>query len=161
MSFFCRKGDLLRLNTSLVSGWQGIGIAAEDVYADDDPDTVVAFYKQDQPDAAPSMALIGDVELVRPTNRQIDRLFWQCEQNPQEYRELIRKFLARFGSHAIEPVPVAERLPEPEDCDAGGRCWWWDDDDDMWRLHEHRPRLLCWTHWLPYHALPVPPQEAE
>jgi len=26
-------------------------------------------------------------------------------------------------SSTIEPVPVAERLPGPEDCDAEGRCW--------------------------------------
>jgi hypothetical protein len=57
---------------------------------------------------------------------------------------------------AIEPVLVSERLPGPEDCDAEGQCWWWDEDDDMWRLSEHRPWLLCWTHWLPRWALPVP-----
>jgi len=59
-------------------------------------------------------------------------------------------------SPAIKPVPVSERLPGPEDCDAEGRCWWWDDDDDKWCLHEHSPRLLCWTHWRPHYALPVP-----
>jgi hypothetical protein len=57
---------------------------------------------------------------------------------------------------AIEPVLVSERLPGPTDCDAEGQCWWWDEDDDMWRLSEHRPWLLCWTHWLPRWALPVP-----
>jgi len=60
------------------------------------------------------------------------------------------------GRPAIEPVLVSERLPGPEDCDAEGQCWWWDEDDDMWRLSEHRPWLLCWTHWLPRWALPVP-----
>lgn len=64
MSLFCRQGDLLRLRVPLLSGWQGLGIAAEDVEDDGDPDTVVAFYKKDQPDAAESIALIGDVELV-------------------------------------------------------------------------------------------------
>jgi hypothetical protein len=67
-----------------------------------------------------------------------------------------RAALARWGRPAIGPVPVSERLPGPEDCDAEGRCWWWDEDDDMWRLSEHRPWLLCWTHWLPHWALPVP-----
>ena len=67
-----------------------------------------------------------------------------------------RAVLARYGRPAIEPVPVSERLPGPEDCDAEGRCWWWDEDDDMWRLSEHRPWLLCWTHWLPHWVLPVP-----
>jgi len=68
-----------------------------------------------------------------------------------------RAVLARWGRPAIEPVPVSERLPGPEDCNAEGRCWWWDDDDDaMWRLSEHRPWLLWLTHWLPHWALPVP-----
>jgi hypothetical protein len=67
-----------------------------------------------------------------------------------------RAVLTRWGRPAIGPVPVSERLPGPEDCDAEGQCWWWDEDDDMWRLSEHRPWLLCWTHWLPRGALPVP-----
>jgi len=67
-----------------------------------------------------------------------------------------RAVLARWGRPAIEPVPVSERLPGPEDCDGDGRCWWWDEDDDMWRLSEHRPCILCCTHWLPHWALPVP-----
>ena len=37
----------------------------------------------------------------------------------------LRAVLARWGRPAIEPVPVSERLPGPEDCDAEGRCWWW------------------------------------
>jgi hypothetical protein len=73
-----------------------------------------------------------------------------------EARRCARAVLTRFGRPAIEPVLVSERLPGPEDCDAEGRCWWWDEDDDMWRLSEHRPWLLCWTHWLPHWALPVP-----
>ncbi len=60
------------------------------------------------------------------------------------------------GRPAVEPVPVSERLPGPEDCDGDGRCWWWDEDDDMWRLSEHRPCILCCTHWQPHWALPVP-----
>jgi hypothetical protein len=99
MKLFCRKGDLVRLLVPTISGWQGIGIAAEKVYDDGDRDTVVPFLKQDQPldGQVPSIALIGDVELIRPTNREIDRLVWQCEQSPQGYRELVREFLARWG----------------------------------------------------------------
>jgi hypothetical protein len=158
MKLFCRKGDLIRLLVPTISAWQGIGIAAEKVYDDGDPDTVVPFFKQDQPldNQVPSIALIGDVELIRPTNREIDRLIWQSEQNPQEYRELVREFLARWGRLAAEPVPVAERLPGSEDCNAEGECWWWDDDDDKWVLHDSKIYLLCWTHWLPHHALPLP-----
>jgi hypothetical protein len=105
VKLFCRKGDLIRLLVPTISAWQGIGIAAEKVYDDGDPDTVVPFFKQDQPldDQVPSIALIGDVELISPTNREIDRLMWQSEQNPQGYRELVREFLARWGT----PQPPA------------------------------------------------------
>lgn len=100
MKLFCRKGDLLRLLVPTISGWQGIGIAAEKVYDTDDSSTMVPFFKQDYPlsEQVESIALIGDVELIRPTNREIDRLFWQCDQSPHGYRELIREFLARWAA---------------------------------------------------------------
>lgn len=84
-------------------------------------------------------------------------------------RELeIRKahaVLARYARPAIEPVPVSERLPEPEDCDGEGRCWFWADqlgdcDDDWgWKPLDrtYGPRWGA-SHWLPHWALPVPQQ---
>ena len=54
---------------------------------------------------------------------------------------------------ALPPVPVSERLPGPEDCDAEGRCWWWDGE---WGLVEQRFADYIVTHWLPIHALPLP-----
>ncbi len=71
-----------------------------------------------------------------------------------------------YDSPAIEPVPVSERLPGPEDCDAEGRCWWWyppragnaptygywaHEDDATDRAHHEWPAA-----WLPHWALPVP-----
>ena len=60
------------------------------------------------------------------------------------------------------PIPVSERLPRPEDCDAEGRCWWGDAGDDQfvpsWRLCE-QPDDTHFTHWLPAHALPLPEVE--
>jgi hypothetical protein len=35
----------------------------------------------------------------------------------------LRAVLARWGRPTITPIPVSERLPGPEDCDAEGRCW--------------------------------------
>ena len=64
----------------------------------------------------------------------------------------IKGALDRWARPAIEPVPVAERLPGSEDCNAEGECWWWDDDDDKWVLHDSKIYLLCWTHWLPHHS---------
>jgi hypothetical protein len=58
---------------------------------------------------------------------------------------------------AIEPVPVSERMPGPEDCDSEGRCWWfagW--SHRFWHYHKPRYRAQSETHWLPYHALPLP-----
>jgi len=78
-----------------------------------------------------------------------------------------------WGRPAIEPVPVAERLPGQEDCDAEGRCWWWhpdhkeDEFTDGWMSldpkwadgHHDADDSPVYTHWLPHHALPVPQRE--
>jgi hypothetical protein len=65
----------------------------------------------------------------------------------------------------IEPVPVSERLPGPEDCDAQGRCWLLYRSASVnrtptWSL-VHRRLILDapYTHWLPRWALPVPKSE--
>jgi hypothetical protein len=72
----------------------------------------------------------------------------------------IRYAIARWGRPAIEPVPVAERLPVPQDCNGKGYFWAyagdnWEETDingmNWQHLHHHG-----YTHWLPYHALPVP-----
>ena len=84
----------------------------------------------------------------------------------------LRAVLARWGRPAIEPVPVAERLPGPEDCDTERECWWWhpdhkeDEFSDGWMLlkskwadgHHDADDSPVHTHWLPHHALPVPQQ---
>jgi len=65
---------------------------------------------------------------------------------------------------AIEPVPTSERLPGPEDCDAEGRCWFFHTSTiggNEWFLNQ-LPKVSEWyrwqsiTHWLPFHALPLP-----
>jgi hypothetical protein len=77
----------------------------------------------------------------------IDEIVWWAQ----------RQALARWGRSAIEPVPVSERLPGPEDCDAEGRCWWYHP--------ETFSSVACWCYsrgngtekfYLPYWALPVP-----
>jgi hypothetical protein len=80
--------------------------------------------------------------------------------------EYAQAVLQRYGRPAIEPVPVAERLPGPEDCDAKGRCWMCGKVDRDWRLisidNPGVPQLkYAFSHWLPHWALPVPQQEAE
>jgi len=63
-----------------------------------------------------------------------------------------------------QPVPVSERLPGPEDCDAEGRCWWYGEGGDMvgWTYQDSEGlSYYRATHWLPAHALPVPGEEVE
>ncbi len=64
-----------------------------------------------------------------------------------------------------QPVPVSERPPGPEDCDAEGRCWWGRDESDDWyadwTLATHKAVAeFCGfspqTVWLPAHSLPLP-----
>jgi hypothetical protein len=71
----------------------------------------------------------------------------------------LRAVLARWGRPAIEPVPVSERLPGPEDCDAEGRCWVFDDMLGLpsWTLIKVLGKNLePDMTWLPHWALPVP-----
>jgi hypothetical protein len=74
---------------------------------------------------------------------------------------LLLRAIAHFGRPAIEPVPIAERLPGPEDCDAEGRCWLCGKVEGDWRLinsaNSGVPHLkYCFSHWLPAHAIPLP-----
>jgi hypothetical protein len=73
--------------------------------------------------------------------------------------------LTRHARPTIKPVPVAERLPGPEDCDAEGRCWWLTlavadggrgGYSTFWELTTFKAAVRCASHWLPHHALPVP-----
>jgi len=82
-----------------------------------------------------------------------------------------RSLLARWGRPAIEPVPVAERLPGPEDCTVNPRdgqgqwCWGWVQFYDeipysgKWRMMRRNCLIDEASAWLPHHALPVPKQD--
>jgi hypothetical protein len=61
-----------------------------------------------------------------------------------------------------QPIPVSERLPGPEDCDAAGMCWWWCFPAERWLrcgIPKPDPTSQIHTHWLPAHALPLPSKE--
>ena len=68
-----------------------------------------------------------------------------------------RAVLARWGNTTPQPVPVSERLPGPEDCDAEGRCWRFAPAEGFgaagWSFYQGSEDD---THWLPAHALPIP-----
>jgi hypothetical protein len=77
-----------------------------------------------------------------------------------ELSDLMLAVLARWGRPAIEPVPVSERLPGPEDCDAVGRCWCFNPVTSaggiFWWSFEPLDYAEDATHWLPHWVLPVP-----
>ncbi len=75
--------------------------------------------------------------------------------------------LARWGRPAIEPVPVAERLPGPEDCARrGDDDWCWGQERSLltgqaaarWRLMRVSSLAEEAVAWLPSWALPMPQQ---
>ena len=73
---------------------------------------------------------------------------------------MVQGALTRYTHPAIEPLPVAERLPGPEDCDAEGRCWFGTPSSYVmvanW-VYEKAEHCRSWnTHWAPHWALPVP-----
>ena len=50
------------------------------------------------------------------------------------------------------PIPVAERLPGPEDLNGIlEECWWY--EHACWYLDTYQAN---YTHWLPVNALPMP-----
>jgi hypothetical protein len=93
--------------------------------------------------------------------------YWAFDVESDHVASIVRAALARWGRPTIEPVPVSERLPGPEDCDAEERCWWFrpaDFSDDVsvpsWYLDASpgpgQVRFYGYTHWLPHNALPIP-----
>ena len=107
------------------------------------------------------------------TDEEIDDLASELlDGDRASTRDFARAVLARWGRPAIEPVPVSERLPGPEDCDAEGRCWWWRTDgvEEHWELISLRDPIghnescashVNYTHSLPHYALPVSQQQQE
>jgi hypothetical protein len=70
--------------------------------------------------------------------------------------EHCRAVLIHYTRPATEPVPVAERLPGPGDCDAEGRCWLTSVDVEPGWVLDNPEQCTNWTHWRPHHALPLP-----
>jgi hypothetical protein len=126
-------------------------------------------------DAAPQQGVPSDEELHDCKGQAVgdylrslagtNAAIFSAEQLMDAEAAGLRAVLTRYGTHPA-PVPVAERLPVAEDCDAEGRCWWWAPKDpecpltghDSWGLYSGA--CIEDTHWLPHWALPLP-QEAQ
>jgi hypothetical protein len=93
---------------------------------------------------------------------------WRRCFKPDEFGETIRAALARFGRPAIEPVPVSERLPEPEDCcqhprrKSGEWCWGQERARTshglraVWRFMNREDIAVEAEAWAPWWAIPLP-----
>jgi len=118
----------------------------------------------------PAPAADGDLLPARPPNISSTmamqyRSAWR--EGVEDGWNEARAVLARWGRPAVEPVPVSERLPGPEDCgiSAGGyfrsSCWCWHPPSSLGGIGWWSIEPLEWcegaTHWLPAHALPLPP----
>jgi hypothetical protein len=108
-------------------------------------------------------ALESQPEPQGPTESDLSELFYRHVGEGSEvgFENAIAEALARWGRPTIEPVPVSERLPGPEDVEPKLRyCWWYNYIDQAWHYCDagHCDRNT-WTHWLPHYALPVPQQQ--
>jgi hypothetical protein len=142
----------------------------------------------DSPDERCSRWLVGDCpgpcnpdrartalaqpEPQGPTDEEL-RAFYDSEDNDEYewpwWHRIFRILLTRYARPAIEPVPVSERLPGPEDCDAEGHCWLFRVAlDGVGDWHQKKPhpsaessQFFRETHWLPHWVLPVPGVEGK
>ena len=75
--------------------------------------------------------------------------------------DFARAVLARWGQPyelpTTQPIPVSERLPQAEDCDAENQCWWFSrETESQWSKWTYFRGTGAESHWLPYHSLPLP-----
>jgi hypothetical protein len=100
---------------------------------------------------------------LQVSRRQLMALRGENCLDDTDYQQFARSVLKQWGRPAIEPVPVAERLPGPEDCDAEGCCWAIGERGNWMCVHVLGRSWSnpVYTHWLPHHALPMPQQEVE
>ena len=101
-----------------------------------------------------------------PTVMEIIAMADEIEDEGLGQVDLVRRALARWGRPAVEPVPVTERLPGPEDCDDQGRCWRLDrplkNGLAAWILRRPNDGLLYpFIAWAPHWAIPVPQEGAD
>lgn len=95
-----------------------------------------------------------------------------CDEPLGELQNAIAVHYGEGGTHhisaadrskrpfSLEPIPLIERGP---DC-FGSMCWFYESCDESWdymdcySMNLERPGH-GWTHWLPGHAFPLPPED--
>ena len=151
------RADWRALCVELVDGWaQGCDIAgpiarARAVLAQPEPET-------------PTDEEIGEWQshcayLTSPAacgGAGVGDHYWAFDVECDHVASIVRAAITRWALPTIKPVPVAERLPEAEDCNEDGDCWWLDAHGWGWYMDSFQGN---YSHWLPHHALPVPGAE--
>ena len=141
-------GDCIRANS--VGEISTISARASAWLRENPPGQPVAI----EPRGCPMPGACSCVEPAPPADGEVAELVeWLCVfcANLTRAADLLTRL-------ALQPVPVSERLPGPEDCDAEGRCWIHMPDIGTcpsWRLTDPRDIGPYHTHWLPAHALPT------
>lgn len=88
----------------------------------------------------------------------------QCTLHAAAQTQWAKRFLRAadlLERQALQPVPVSELLPGPDDCDPEGRCWLFSKVENEWRLlnaaNSGVPNLkYFFSHWIPAGTLPLP-----
>jgi hypothetical protein len=141
-----------------------------------------AGLKDEQQLVANARAALAQPEPQEPTDEEVYD-YW-ISTSPEfgcaDPVGFARAVLARYGGQlTIQPIPVAERLPGPGDCDARGKCWIGemcnhnDQNIPNWELsffgdlshrsysHQEIARAYPEAVWLPYYALPIPANQED
>lgn len=110
----------------------------------------------------PDLTDAGLIDVARHaanSYRYASELLYFMDEDSSEYEPmlLVLRAAANLGRYAVEPVPLAERQPRQEDCDAQGKCWWL---GYLTRGQKHWFYASGngeWTkYWLPYWAISDP-----
>ena len=101
---------------------------------------------------------------VEPTDEELLSMRSWSSFGPTFDSDLVdyaRAVLARWGQPyelpTTQPIPVSERLPQAEDCDAENQCWWFSTETEtQWSKWTYFRGTGAESHWLPANALPTP-----
>ena len=118
-----------------------------------------------EPRGCPTPGACSCVAPAPPAAGEVAELVEWLRDNAQDEREMcesvnraslnLDRAAELLERQQPQPVPVSERLPGPEDCDALGDCWWYAEDYG-WELQDREHPLGECTHWLPANAIPLP-----
>ena len=90
--------------------------------------------------------------------------YWSFEVQMHDGCDIVRAALDKWGKpQNVDPIPLSERKPGPEDCSESNLCWFWLPDEHeglgQWQL-QHRDWATDpdtdYTHSQPFHAISRP-----